>query len=81
MTLPARSTLLGGLSGLAVWALGLLLEYLNIKVPQDAVGGAVAVVSALVVHFTPDSLKSQAEALNVNVENLAQWLPEAKYPD
>lgn len=79
--MPSRSTLLGGFSGIAVWLLGLILEKLDVSVPQDAIGGAVALVTALVIHFVPDSLKSQADALNVSVEKLAAWLPENKYPD
>lgn len=81
MQLPDRSTLLGGLSGLLVWYLGRLLQYFNIDVPQDAINGAIVVISALVTHFVPDSLKSHAAALNVNIKDLAEWLPEAKYPD
>lgn len=82
MQLPSRSTIAGGLAGLAIWGISLLLPYIGItNVPQEAIGGAVALVTALLVHFTPDSLKSQAQALNVKVEDLAAWLPQAQYPD
>lgn len=81
MQLPDRSTLSGGLFGLAVWALSRLLAYYHIEVSQDAVTSTIVVGSALIVHFVPDSLKSHAAALNVDVKDLAAWLPEAKYPD
>ncbi len=81
MQLPARSTLAGGIVGLATWGLSLLLAHYGVQVPQDAVGGAVALLAALASHFCPDTLKDQAAALNVKVEDLAAWLPEAVYPD
>ena len=83
MLLPSRSTLAGGLAGLATWGISLLLTHFGIQIPQEQVGAAVAFVSAIVVHITPDSLKSQAEALNVKVEDLANWIPtiQATYPD
>jgi hypothetical protein len=80
MQLPSRSTLLGGLGGLATWGICVALTQMGIQVPQDAVGGAVALVTALLVHFIPDSIQDQANALNVDVETLAKWLPQAVYP-
>lgn len=81
MQFPARSTLVGGFGGLAVWGLSLLLAHYGIQVPQDAIGGTVALVTALLVHFVPDSLQDKANALNTDVKSLAQWLPESVYPD
>lgn len=83
MQLPARSVIAGGLSSLAIWGLGLLLPQLGIILPPMAISGAVAVVGAIVTHFVPDSLKNQADALNVSVKDLANWLPtvEQVYPD
>ncbi len=86
MQIPARSTLAGGLTGLAVWLISLLLAHYGIQVPQDNVGGAVALFSALAVHLVPDSIQDKARALDVEVKDLAAWLPTIKsgpkdYPD
>jgi hypothetical protein len=81
MLLPSRSTLVGGLGGLAAWGLSLLLSYCGISVPQEAQDGAILLVTTLLVHFVPDSLKSQADALNVDVKSLAAWLPVSQFPD
>lgn len=80
MQLPSRSTLAGGLGGLAVWAIGLILEHYKVDVPQDDVGGAVALVTALLVHWVPDTMKDKATALNTDVETLSKWLPDPTYP-
>lgn len=80
MQLPSRSTLAGGLGGLAVWLISLGLKYYGIDVPQDAIGGTVAFVTAILVHFVPDSLKDHATALNTDVETLSKWLPDPTYP-
>lgn len=84
--LPARSTLAGGLSSLTVWAIGLLLVHFGIILPPGTVSGAVALVGAIVTHIVPDTLKDQANALNVDVQDLAQWVPTVQsgpmdYPD
>lgn len=81
MRLPARSTIAGGLGGVAVWIIGMGLNHFGIQVPQDDIEGAVALVTVILVHLVPDSLQDQAKALNVKVQDLANWLPEAKYPD
>ena len=79
MQLPARSTLAGGLSGVAAWLLTLALAHFGIIVPQEAVGAVVALISTIAVHVTPDSIQDTAKALNVDVKSLAGWIPTVSY--
>lgn len=81
MQLPSRKTLLGGFGALAVWALGSLLKYAGIDVSDNAITGTVILVTALLHHFLPSSLQDKANTLNVDMEDLAKWLPETVYPD
>lgn len=84
MNIPSQSTLAGGLSGLlATWLLPMLLTSLGITVPPGTIAAAVTLITAIAVHVTPDSIKNIANELNVDIKDLAAWLPtvQAIYPN
>lgn len=91
MQLPARSTLAGGLVGLAGWAIvTFALPALGIAVigpegisyvvlgqiisAKQMMEGVTALVVA-VFHYVPDSLKTHAAALDVDIKDLAKIMP------
>lgn len=81
MQLPSRKTLLGGIGGLAVWGIGYMLKYAGIDVPDDAITGSVILITALLHHFVSPSIQDKANVLNIDVEDLAKWLPNPIYPN
>jgi len=81
MALPfgiQQSTLAGGLSGLAVWGIGLALTQFGVNVPADVITGVVAIIIPLVVHYVPDAAKVDAE-----IKSVASIIPQtfAEYPN
>lgn len=81
MVLPfgiQRSTLAGGLSGVATWGIGLALTQFGFNVPADVITGAVAIIIPLIVHLVPDAAKVDAE-----IKIIAGELPQtyAEYPN
>lgn len=80
MNLPfglQQSTLAGGISGVAVWGIGLALTAFGFNVPADVITAAVAIIIPLVVHIIPDAAKVDAA-----IKNIAAELPQtyAEYP-
>lgn len=72
MQLPERSTLAGGLSGLAAWGIGLALNHFGINISADVITGVVAILVPLVVHLVPDAAKVDAE-----IKVIATEMPQA----
>lgn len=71
MQLPERSTLAGGLSGLAAWGIGLVLTQFGVNIPADVITGVVAILVPLVVHFVPDAAQVDAK-----IKSIAADLPQ-----
>lgn len=83
MQLPARSTVAAGICGLIAWGISLACAHFGYNISPDVITPTVLAIAVLVSHFVPDSLKDQAQALNVKVTDLAAWIPDiqATYPD
>lgn len=77
MTLPfgiQQSTLAGGLTGIATFAIGLGLTALGITNGATLAAGLATILVPIVVHFVPDAAK-----VDIDLKNLAKELPQI-YP-
>lgn len=89
--IPARSTLAGGLTSLAVWGIGLALTAAGVVIPPLTVAGigiltqgqmiglGVAIAGAIATHVMPDSLTDHARDLDIDVKKLAKAMPQLYY--
>lgn len=69
-----RSTLAGGISGVAAWAIGLGLTAIGFPVPPDVISGAIAVIVPIVVHFVPDAAQVDAK-----IKEIASIIPTVEH--
>lgn len=83
----ARSTKLGGLSGLAASLLILLAQQVGLELTPEQAALLITVVTTVIFHFTPDTTKQQVDALakrvDISARELAAKVPEieATYPN
>lgn len=80
MHLPDRSTVMGGLSGLVAWGIGIGLTALGVTIPPAVITGVVAVIIPLVVHFVPDAAKVDAEIKTIGSELPITYSNPTDYP-
>lgn len=96
LQLPSRKVLASGTAGLAAWAfITFACPWLGIPVNLNAVImlaghnftmpeiiGAILALCHGIAYMVPQSLKDHAKALDMDVKQLAQWLPQIQdsYP-
>lgn len=69
--LPDRSTLSGGLAGLAAWGASLVLARYGVVIPPEVLLPAIISLMTVVVHIIPDAAKVDA-----TIKEVASIIPQ-----
>lgn len=72
ISLPDKSTLAGGLTGLLAWSTGMVLAHYGVVIPPETLTPIIIGLVTVVVHFVPDAAKVDA-----TIKEVAAVIPQA----